>query len=123
MTLTADSRGRIASLELFPPGTSFEPEVEGTRIILKRLVPEEPKRVFGKLVRRNGRLMLDVPGEITAEAIAKASPRGTRFAGMKKYYWDSSAMINAAVSEQWRSASMWTLTWLAPITCQSSLRL
>lgn len=71
MTLTADSRGRIASLELFPPGTSFEPEVDGARIILKRLVPEEPKRVLGKLVRRNGRLMLDVPGEITAEAIAK----------------------------------------------------
>jgi hypothetical protein len=72
MTLTADSRGRIASLELFPPGTSFEPEVDGARIILKRLVPEEPKRALGKLVRRNGRLMLDAPGEITAEAIAKA---------------------------------------------------
>ena len=72
MTLTADSRGRIASLELFPPGTSFEPEVDGTRIILKRLVPEEPKRVLGKLVRRNGRLMLEAKGEITAEAIAKA---------------------------------------------------
>ena len=41
-------------------------------MILKRLVPEETKRVLGKLVRRNGRLMLDVPGEITAEAIAKA---------------------------------------------------
>ena len=72
MTLTADSRGRIASLELFPPGTSFESEVDGTRIILKRLVPEEQKRVLGKLVRRNGRLMLDVQGNITAEAIAKA---------------------------------------------------
>jgi len=72
MTLTADSRGRIASLELFPPGASFEPEVDGTRIILKRLVPQEPKRVLGKLVRRNGRLMLDVKGKITAEAIAKA---------------------------------------------------
>jgi hypothetical protein len=57
---------------LFPPGTSFEPEVDGARIILKRLVPEEPKRALGKLVRRNGRLMLDAPGEITAEAIAKA---------------------------------------------------
>jgi len=72
MRLTADSRGRIASLELFPPGTSFEPEVDGTRIILKRLAPEEPKRVLGKLVRRNGRLMLVVRGEITGEAIAKA---------------------------------------------------
>jgi len=72
MTLTADSRGRITSLELFPPGTSFEPEVEGSRIILKRLVPEEPKKVLGKLVRRNGRLMLDVEGEITADAIARA---------------------------------------------------
>jgi hypothetical protein len=72
MTLTADSRGRIASLELFPPGTSFEPEVDGSRIILKRLVPEQPKRVLGKLVRRNGRLMLEAPGEITGEAIAKA---------------------------------------------------
>jgi hypothetical protein len=72
MTLTADSKGRIASLELFPPGTSFEPEVKGARIILKRLLPEEPKRVLGKLVRRNGRLMLDVPGEIAPEAIAKA---------------------------------------------------
>jgi len=71
MTLTADSRGRIANLALFPPGASFEPEVDGTRIILKRLVPEEPKRALGKLVRRNGRLMLDVSGEITAEAIAK----------------------------------------------------
>jgi hypothetical protein len=59
-------------LELFPPGTSFEPEIKGTRIILKRLVPEEPKRVLGKLVRRNGRLMLHVPGEITAQAIATA---------------------------------------------------
>jgi len=72
MTLTADSRGRLASLELFPPGTSFEPEVNGTRIILKQLVAEEPKRVLGKLVRRNGHLMLAVRGEITAEAIAKA---------------------------------------------------
>jgi bifunctional DNA-binding transcriptional regulator/antitoxin component of YhaV-PrlF toxin-antitoxin module len=72
MTLTADSRGRIASLELFPPGASFEPEVEGTRIILKRLAPEEHKRVLGKLVTRNGRLMMEVSGEITADAIAKA---------------------------------------------------
>jgi bifunctional DNA-binding transcriptional regulator/antitoxin component of YhaV-PrlF toxin-antitoxin module len=72
MTLTADSKGRIASLELFPPGTSFEPEVDGTRIILKRLAPAEPKRVLGKLIRRNGRLMLAVGGEITADAIAKA---------------------------------------------------
>jgi hypothetical protein len=74
MTLTADSRGRLASLELFPPGTSFEPEVDGTRIILKRLVPEDPKRVMGKLVRRNGRLTLDFGVEITGEAIAKAVP-------------------------------------------------
>lgn len=72
MTLTADSRGRITSLELFPPGASFEPEMDGTRIILKRLVPAEPKRVFGKLVRRNGRLMMEAPGEITGEAIARA---------------------------------------------------
>jgi len=72
MTLTADSKGRIASLELFPPGSSFEPEVDGARIILKRLAPEGPKRVQGKLVRRNGRLMLTVGGEITAEAIARA---------------------------------------------------
>jgi hypothetical protein len=72
MTLIADSKGRIASLELFPPGTSFEPEIDGTRIILRRLVPEEPKRVLGKLVLRKGRLMLDIPGEITAEAIATA---------------------------------------------------
>lgn len=72
MTLTADSKGRIASLELFPPGTSFEPEVDGTRIILKRLAPDQPKRVLGKLIRRNGRLILTVGGEITAEAIAKA---------------------------------------------------
>ncbi|HZM02264.1 MAG TPA: hypothetical protein VFC44_04500 [Candidatus Saccharimonadales bacterium] len=72
MTLTADSQGRIASLELFPPGASFEPEVDGTRIILKRLTPEEPKRVLGKLVRRNGRLMLDFGVEITGEAIGKA---------------------------------------------------
>jgi hypothetical protein len=73
MVLIADSKGRIASLELFPPGTSFEPEVDGARIILKRLAPEEPKRVLGKLVRREGRLMLDAPGEITAEAISKAT--------------------------------------------------
>jgi hypothetical protein len=33
---------------------------------------KNPKRVPGKLVRRKGRLMLDVQGEITAEAIAKA---------------------------------------------------
>jgi hypothetical protein len=72
MTLTADSKGRIASLELFPPGASFEPQVDGTRIILQRVASQEPKRVLGKLVRRNGRLILDVPGEITAEAIAKA---------------------------------------------------
>ena len=72
MTLTADSRGRIASLELFPPGASFEPEVEGARIILKRLAPEEPNRVLGRLVTRNGRLMMEVPGEITAEAVARA---------------------------------------------------
>ena len=32
----------------------------------------DTKRVLGKLVRRKGRLMLDVQGEITAEAIAKA---------------------------------------------------
>jgi hypothetical protein len=31
-----------------------------------------PLSVLGKLVRRKGRLMLDVHGEITAEAIAKA---------------------------------------------------
>jgi hypothetical protein len=72
MTLTADSKGRLASLELFPPGTSFEPEVDGARIILKRVAPGEPKRVLGKLVRRNGRLLLAVGGEITPEAIAKA---------------------------------------------------
>jgi hypothetical protein len=31
-----------------------------------------PLSVLGKLVRRKGRLMLDVHGETTAEAIAKA---------------------------------------------------
>jgi hypothetical protein len=39
---------------------------------VKQLVPEMHKRVLGKLVPRSGRLMLDVPGEITPEAIAKA---------------------------------------------------
>jgi 5-methylcytosine-specific restriction protein A len=39
---------------------------------LRRMLLKERKRVLGKLVRRNDRLMVDVPGEITAEAIAKA---------------------------------------------------
>lgn len=73
MTLTADSRGRITSLELFPPGTSFEPETDlHGRIILRRLIPEEPKRIYAKLVRRGGCLVFDSPVEVVPEAIAKA---------------------------------------------------
>jgi len=73
MTLTADSHGRITSLELFPPGTSFEPQMDTHgRIILKRLISEEPKRVYAKLVRRGEYLVFESPFEVTPEAIAKA---------------------------------------------------
>lgn len=42
------------------------------RIILKRLISEEPKRVYAKLVRRGGYLVFESPFEVTPEAIAKA---------------------------------------------------
>ncbi len=76
MKLTADSRGRLTSAELFKPGTTYDasrsPQGE---IILRKLVPE-PRRVrYGKLKRtRDGRILLDLPqgAKLVENAIEEA---------------------------------------------------
>lgn len=81
MKLTADSEGRIRSPELFPPGTSFESQIDSAgQILLKPLLPQQPKRIQGKLVHRAGKLVMQSPQEVTADAIAEAvrSERNSR---------------------------------------------
>ena len=71
MTLTADSKGRIACRELFPPHASFEAikSADG-RVTLIRLRREERKPLLVKPVRRHGLLVLPVPAdELDSEAL------------------------------------------------------
>jgi hypothetical protein len=71
MTLTADSKGRIACRDLFPPHTSFEalkePDGRVTLIWLRR---EERKPRLVKPIVRKGLLVLPMGNaELDAEAL------------------------------------------------------
>ncbi len=71
MTLTADSKGRIACRQLFPPHASFE-AVAGPdgRVTLIRLRRQESRARLVKPVRRGGLLILPVEqGELDTEAL------------------------------------------------------
>ncbi|MEI6395363.1 MAG: hypothetical protein WCT12_30175 [Verrucomicrobiota bacterium] len=59
MTLTADSKGRIACRDLFPPHASFEAlkELDG-RVTLIRLRREDSKPRLVKPIIRKGLLLL-----------------------------------------------------------------
>ena len=73
MTLTADSKGRIACRQLFPPRASFQAikEADG-RITFTRLRPESVKRELVKPVRKNGLLILPFkPGELDQEQLVR----------------------------------------------------
>ena len=71
MTLTADSKGRIACRDLFPPHASFEAlkEPDG-RVTLIRLRREERKPRLVKPVVRKGLLVLPMAdAELDSEAL------------------------------------------------------
>ena len=74
MKLTADSKGRLGSRKLFPPGSSFEAEKDPAtgRVVLVELVAKEPKAPKVKLVRRNGFTYLKSDRAITSEDVACA---------------------------------------------------
>ena len=74
MRLTADSKGRLGSRELFPPGRSFEVEKDPNsgRVVLIELVPKEAKPPKVKLVRRKGRTMLVSDRALGPLDVAKA---------------------------------------------------
>ena len=71
MTLTADSKGRIACRDLFPPHASFEAlkEPDG-RVTLIRLRREDRRPRLVKPVVRKGLLVLPLDnGELDSEAL------------------------------------------------------
>jgi len=71
MTLTADSKGRIACRDLFPPHASFEAlkEPDG-RVTLIRLRREERKPRLVKPILRKGLLVLPMENaELDSEAL------------------------------------------------------
>ncbi len=73
MTLTADSKGRIACRELFPPHASFEAvkSADG-RVTLIRLRRDERKPRLVKPVARSGLLVLPIEGaELDTDALAR----------------------------------------------------
>jgi hypothetical protein len=71
MTLTADSKGRIACRKLFPPHASFEAHrTQDGRVTLIRLRREELKPRLVKPVARKGLLVLPLAGaELDSEAL------------------------------------------------------
>ena len=71
MTLTADSKGRIACRDLFPPHASFEAlKKPDGRVTLIRLRREERKPRLVKPVVRNGLLVLPMGNaELDTEAL------------------------------------------------------
>jgi hypothetical protein len=71
MTLTADSKGRLACRELFPPHASFEAHRSADgRVMLTRLRPEASKPRLVKPVVRKGLLVLPLAGaELDSEAL------------------------------------------------------
>jgi len=74
MRLTADSKGRLGSRELFPPGKSFEAEKDPAtgRVVLVELAPKEAMPPKVKLVRRAGRTLLQSDRQLGASDVAKA---------------------------------------------------
>ena len=74
-TLTVDDRQRIR-LPKAKPGQVFayEPNRDGTIKLVPVVAKAAPKRVVAKLVKRNGRLLFQVPSGYTLdpEAIGKA---------------------------------------------------
>jgi hypothetical protein len=61
MTLTADSEGRIASRELFPPHTSFEAVRQSDgKVMLTRVERESVKPRLVSPVERNGLLVIPI---------------------------------------------------------------
>ncbi len=71
MTLTADSKGRIACRGLFPPHASFEAiKTQDGKVVLTRLRRDERKPRLVRPVLRNGMLVLPVePEQLDAEAM------------------------------------------------------
>jgi hypothetical protein len=69
MKLVADSRGRICSADLFPPGQAFEatPEPDGSVRVTQLRKAEVPTI---ELVERDGRLTF--PFKVSREVIAAA---------------------------------------------------
>jgi len=74
MKLTADSKGRLGSRDLFPPGRTFEVEKDPQtgRVVLIELVPKEAKPPKVKRVRRGGRTMLVSDRELGPLDVLKA---------------------------------------------------
>ena len=70
MQLKTDSRCRITSREVFRPNTSYEVETapDGS-IRLVELVPKRPEKA--KLIRKNGRLMVDIGRPFDREALSR----------------------------------------------------
>ncbi len=74
MKLIADSRGRLTSAELFPPGATFDVSrnEEGV-IVLRKMVPETLRRVYARVKTRQGRIVVELPpGQPTETAIEDA---------------------------------------------------
>lgn len=71
MTLTADSKGRIACRELFPPHASFEAiKEEDGKVTLIRLRREAAKPRLVRPVVRKGLLVIPMEGaELDTEAL------------------------------------------------------
>jgi len=71
MTLTADSKGRIACRELFPPHASFEAlKMPDGKVTLIRLRREEVRPRLVKPIKRKGLLVLPLSeAELDSEAL------------------------------------------------------
>jgi hypothetical protein len=74
MRLKADSKGRLGSRELFPPGRSFEVEKDPAtgRVIVIEMVVKEAKPPKVKLARRDGRTVLVSDRELGPADVARA---------------------------------------------------
>lgn len=71
MKLKADNQGRIACRELFPPQTAFEVSRQPDGSIRVVELVEKPARK-SRLVRVNGRTLIETDQPITNEDVAAA---------------------------------------------------
>jgi hypothetical protein len=75
-TLTTDRQKRIR-LPDAKPGQVFAYETDGSGIHLTPVKKADPRQVKGKLVRRDGKLLLNVPDglELAPGPIPRVAPR------------------------------------------------